>query len=68
MLKTADVDRFASDLEANACKVKRDRHAGTVQAFDGDKVVFWALQKGGGGPWIARFTDSDRITWARPEA
>ena len=49
------------------CKITRNIGAGTVVATDGEKVVLQAMQKGRGGPWIAKFVDSERVQWIKPE-
>jgi len=43
--------------------VEADYKAGTVKAYDGDTVVYQAIQKGRGGPWIVRYQDTDKIHW-----
>ena len=52
-------------LKANECEVELDLDIGTATARDGDIVVYRAIQKGRGGPWIVRCTESDRIRWVR---
>ena len=67
LITTATLDSYIAGLKANECKVMRDNGAGTVKAFDGEHAVLKAIQKGRGGPWIAMFIDSDRITWSVPD-
>lgn len=45
-----------------------DNDAGTAVAMDGDgNVVFRAIQKGRGGPWITRHVNSPNVTWHHSE-
>ncbi len=55
---------YLTGLTANDCDVQYDAEAGTVLAYDDDALVYQALQKGVGGPWIIACFNSDRITWA----
>jgi hypothetical protein len=64
LIQTATVNGYCRMLRENDCVVDRDDEAGTVVAKDGDAVVFKAIQKGRGQPWIASFHDSDRIQWS----
>jgi hypothetical protein len=50
-------------LRANECEVDLDKKAGTVTVRDGEAIVYQAIQKSRGGPWIVCCTDSDRIRW-----
>ncbi len=59
----AEVIKLARHLQRNGCDIVDDRDAGTVQAKDGDTVVFRAIEKGRGGAWICMFSESERIKW-----
>jgi hypothetical protein len=52
------------DAVAKGCSVEHDKSSGTAKAFHNGDVVFRALQKGKGGPWICRFVNTDEVTWA----
>lgn len=67
IITTKTLTKFLRELEANGCTTRRDRAAGIAEAKDGDKFVLRAIQKGHSGPWIARFLNSDRITWTQPD-
>ncbi len=60
---TKVVREFLDRLEADGCEVKLDLEAGTATATDDGEVVYRALQKGKGQPWIVRCTNSRRISW-----
>lgn len=64
---TKTVRAFLDRLEADGCEVVLDLGAGTAVATDDGLVVYRALQKGRGQPWIVRCMDSARINWAKPE-
>ena len=53
--------------KANDCEVEHDKDAGTIVMKDGETVVLKAIAKGPKGPWITRFTNSDRISWSGAE-
>lgn len=67
LLTKANVKDFAMQLVANGCTIESDGYVNHVKCFDGDTVVFAALSKGPGQPWIVRFTESDRIKWHGPD-
>jgi hypothetical protein len=67
LLTTPELAEHLKALLANGCEIKKDGEAGTATAHDGETVVLKAIQKYRGGPWIAMFHDSDRITWNKPE-
>jgi hypothetical protein len=60
---TDTVPSILEALEASGCDVHLDEEAGTATAMDGDTRVYRAIRKGPAGPWIARTSHSDRITW-----
>jgi len=62
---TKVVREFLDRLKADGCEVKLDLDAGTATATDGGVVVYRALQKGKGQPWIVRCTNSRRISWGQ---
>lgn len=63
---TATVKRFTADLKTAGCTVDHDKIAGTVVATEpGGKVVYRALQKGNGQPWIVSMYNGDMVTWAK---
>jgi hypothetical protein len=63
MLQTAQVNDFLTRLQEAGLAVRRDPAAGIAEVRDGEVTTFWALQKGKGGPWIVRCTDSARVVW-----
>src|SRR5262249_2074743 len=50
-------------LRAADCKVDLDEEAGAVTVHDGDAIVYQAIEKGRGQPWIVCCSDSDHIKW-----
>jgi hypothetical protein len=63
LLTTDRVESILRDAVSKGCYVEHDKSAGTVRAHHSGDVVFQALQKGNGGPWICRFVNTDQITW-----
>ncbi len=63
MLLTPAVKGYLSQLKAAGMTTYYDGKAGTAEAKDGETVVFKALQKGKGMPWIVRYTNSDQVKW-----
>lgn len=53
--------------KANNCEIEHDKEAGTIVMRDGDAVVLKGIAKGPSGPWLTRFTNSDRISWSGTE-
>jgi len=66
LMFTKDVNRTCDELEEAGCVVERDDQAGTVTVKDDGTVVYRAIQKGFGQPWIVMFEDSKRIGWEKP--
>jgi hypothetical protein len=56
-------DKVRAILKAKGCKFKIDRDAGTAEATYEDEIVFRAIQKGKGQPWIAMFRNTASVTW-----
>lgn len=45
-------------------RVEHDKSAGTIIGFDPqDVVVFRAIEKSRGGPWVAKHFNSDCFEW-----
>jgi len=65
MSKTSIVLAKVDDLKELGCTATVDREAGTVEVKDGDVVVYKALQKGKGQPWIVRCVNSERVWWQK---
>jgi hypothetical protein len=68
LLTTEQVESILRDAVRNGCYVEHDKSAGTAKAFHGGDLVFQAIQKGTGGPWIGRFVTTDQITWTGTRA
>jgi hypothetical protein len=51
------------DAVSKGCYIEHDKSGGTAKAYHDGDVVFRALQKGKGGPWICRFVNTEAITW-----
>jgi hypothetical protein len=56
------VTHWVKQLKANGCKVVGDLNE-AFNVLDGDVVVYSAIKKGPGGPWIVITRNSERITW-----
>lgn len=56
-----DVDAYVAMMRRAGVTVVRSN--GTVIATHNRKVIFRALEKGPGQPWIMSFIDSELITW-----
>lgn len=68
LIKTAVVKAHIAALKEVGCTVELDiKDRGIATAHDGETKVFSAIQKGRGGPWIARYTESANIRWQEPE-
>ncbi len=66
-LATDEVVMKFAGLLVGECNVVIDQQAGTVEAKDGEKVVYKAIRKGGpGSAWIVRYSDSERIKFKEP--
>ncbi len=63
MLMTKAVKEYLKQLKTAGMEVKYDAKAGTAEVKDGDVVVFKALQKGNGQPWIVQYKDGDNVKW-----
>ena len=63
LLKTEKVLSILRDAVSKGCFIEHDKSGGTAKAFHDGNLVFQALQKGNGGPWICRFVNTDQITW-----
>jgi hypothetical protein len=63
MATTNVVKAAVANLTHNECRIEADYEVGIVQAFDGDAIVYRALQKGEGQPWIVSCFNSQRIHW-----
>lgn len=63
MATTTTVKAALKGLKDQGCDVTLNTKAGTAEAKDGAVVVYKALQKGRGQPWIVRTSNSDRVTW-----
>jgi hypothetical protein len=64
LLKTERVLSILRDAVSKGCYVEHDKSGGTAKAFHDGALVFQALQKGKGGPWMCRFISTDHITWS----
>jgi hypothetical protein len=64
LLTTEKVESILRDAVSKGCYVEHDKSVGTAKAFHSGDVVFQALQKGKGGPWICRFISNDHVTWS----
>ncbi len=64
LLTTHKVRSILRDAADKGCSVEHDKSGGTAKAFYDGEVVFQALQKGNGGPWICRFVNTEHITWS----
>jgi len=53
---TAIVNQKAKEVIANGGTVTRDKSAGTVVANFGSDVIFKAIRKGHGQPWIVMYS------------
>ena len=63
LLITDRVESILRDAVAKGCYIEHDKSSGTAKAFHSGHLVFQALQKGKGGPWICRFVNTDQVTW-----
>jgi hypothetical protein len=63
LLTTNRVLSILRDAVAKGCFVEHDKSAGTAKAFHNGVLVFQALQKGKGGPWISRFVNTEEVSW-----
>jgi hypothetical protein len=63
LLMTERVLTILCDAGSTGCYVEHDKSAGTAKAYDDENLVFQAIQKGRGGPWICRFVQTEQITW-----
>jgi len=63
MLRTKQVKEYLDNLKTAGMDVKHDAKAGTAEVKDGEVVVFKAIQKGKGGPWIVKYANSDNVKW-----
>ena len=63
LLTTDRVESILRDAVSKGCYVEHDKSAGTAKAYHDGDLVFQALQKGKGGPWICRFLNTEHITW-----
>ena len=63
MLLTPAVKEYIARLKAAGMTTTFDKDAGTAEGKDGDTVVFKAIQKGKGAPWIVRYTNSGQVKW-----
>ena len=64
LLTTERVESILRDAVTKGCYVEHSKGDGTAKAYRDGELVFQALQKGKGGPWICRFINTDSITWA----
>ena len=63
LLTTERVLSILRDAVSKGCFIEHDKSAGTAKAYHNGDLVFQALQKGKGGPWIYRFVNTEHITW-----
>lgn len=63
MAETKKVQAAIANLRANHCVVLGGIQSGFVTVKDNGKIVYRALQKGDGQPWIVSWYNSDRIQW-----
>jgi hypothetical protein len=63
LLTTERVESILRDAVTKGCYVEHSKADGTAKAHRDGGLVFQALQKGRGGPWICRFINTDSITW-----
>jgi hypothetical protein len=63
LLTTDKVESILRDAVAKDCFVEHDKSAGTAKAFCNGDLVFQAIQKGKGGPWICRFVKTEEVSW-----
>lgn len=66
MLLTRKVKEYVKRLEKAGMEAKADWPGGLVRVLDNGKTCFWALQKGYDGPWIVRYTNTERVNWNFP--
>jgi hypothetical protein len=64
LLMTNAVESILRDAVAKGCYIEHDKSSGTAKAFHSGHLVFQALQKGKGGPWICRFVNTESVNWA----
>lgn len=57
MAETATVKEALNQLEAQGLEVERDFTGGVAKAKLRGVVLYWAMQKGKGGPWIVRISE-----------
>lgn len=63
MATTKTVKWAVGELETAGCKVVADWTIGTIKVTDGDIVVYQAIQKGPGQPWIVRYCNGPTFRW-----
>jgi hypothetical protein len=63
LLTTERVESILRDAVSKGCYIEHSKSDGTAKAYRDGDLVFQALQKGRGGPWICRFLNTDSITW-----
>jgi hypothetical protein len=63
LLTTERVLSILSDAVGKGCYVEHDKSAGIAKAHRDGDLVFQALQKGKGGPWICRFINTKSVDW-----
>jgi hypothetical protein len=66
MATTETVKHYVEKLEEEGCEVSH-RQPDCYQVVDDGTVVYQALQKGHGGPWIVLCRNSRRVTWEQLE-
>jgi hypothetical protein len=66
MATTETVKHYVERLEVEGCEVSRQPECYIV--VDDGTVVYHALQKGHGGPWIVLCRNSRCITWEELES
>jgi hypothetical protein len=60
---TATVRNTLAGLTFAGCEVDGSISAGHLSVYDDLTLVYRALQKGKGQPWIVSAYNSERITW-----
>jgi hypothetical protein len=68
LLTTERIESILRDAVTKGSYVEHSKADGTAKAFRNFELVFQAIQKGQGGPWICRFTNTEHIAWTTDES
>jgi hypothetical protein len=63
LFSTERVESILRDAVSTGCYIEQSKCDGTAKAYRDGDLVFQALQKGKGEPWICRFINSQHLTW-----